>query len=177
MAPSRQILVQSCTGSSFFVDSSTPVSELKKTLESACGIPCEEQVLVNGSALLQAADGNVSLSSLISLDGALGLGPAGSGPIPKITASRRVRGGKLVTVKMMTDHLPCGSEVQIDIDEQASKDEIKMKLSEKTGVPFEHVKVMLSGINQIVMGDKRTNIGYSSCGYANSVQLAVEKAE
>jgi hypothetical protein len=52
-----------------------------------------------------------------------------------------------------------------------------MKLSEKTGVPFEHVKVMLSGINQIVMGDKRTNIGYSSCGYANSVQLAVEKAE
>lgn len=105
------------------------------------------------------------------------MGPAGSGPIPKITASRRVRGGKLVTVKMMTDHLPCGSEVQIDIDEQASKDEIKMKLSEKTGVPFEHVKVMLSGINQIVMGDKRTNIGYSSCGYANSVQLAVEKAE
>ena len=177
MAPSRQILVQSCTGSSFFVDSSAPFSALRKTLESACGIPREEQVLVNGSVLLDVADEDASLSSVLSLDATLSARLAGSASIPKITASRRVCGGKLVKVKMMTDHLPCGSEVQIDIDEHASKDEIKMKLSEKTGVPFEHVKVMLSGINQIVMGDKRTNIGYSSCGYANSVQLAVEKAE
>ncbi len=177
MAPSRQILVQSCAGSSFFVDASTPFSALKKTLESACGIPPDDQVLVNGSVLVQVADEDASLSTVLSLDDELNISPSGSGSIPKITASRRVCGGKLVKVKMMTDHLPCGSEVQIDIDEQSSKDEIKMKLSEKTGVPFEHVKVMLSGINQIVMGDKRTNIGYSSCGYANSVQLAVEKAE
>lgn len=67
----------------------------------------------------------------------------------------RMQGGKPVKVKMMTNHLPCGPEVTIDIDENASKDEIKMKLAEKTGVPIEHQKVMLSGINQIVMGDKR----------------------
>lgn len=33
--------------------------------------------------------------------------------------------------------------------------EIKQKLEAATGVPALHQKVMLSGINQIVMGDKR----------------------
>ena len=160
------------------MDASSSLSSLKTTLESACGIPRSEQVLVNGTKLLRADDESASLSSILALDAmSPSCGSNTAGCIPKITATRRVCGGKLVKVKMMTDHLPCGPEVQIDIDENASKDEIKMKLSEKTGVPFEHVKVMLSGINQIVMGDKRTNIGYSSCGYANSVQLAVEKAD
>jgi ribosomal protein L23 len=56
---------------------------------------------------------------------------------------------------MMTPHLPCGPEVTIDIESNATKDEIKQKLAAATGVPVEHQKVMLSGINQIVMGDKR----------------------
>lgn len=161
------------------MDRSSSLFTLKKTIESVCGIPREEQVLVSGTAVVHAADDHASLASILCLDTDLTASHASgaSVSIPKITATRRVRGGKLVKVKMMTDHLPCGPEVQIDIDEHASKNEIKMKLSEKTGVPIEHVKVMLSGINQIVMGDKRTNIGYSSCGYANSVQLAVEKAE
>lgn len=58
-------------------------------------------------------------------------------------------------VKIITPHLSCGPEVTIDIEASSSKDEIKQKLVEATGVPFEHQKVMLSGINQIVMGDKR----------------------
>jgi hypothetical protein len=58
-------------------------------------------------------------------------------------------------VKLLTNHLPCGTEVTIDIEASASKDEIKSKLEVVTGVPVEHQKVMLSGINQIVMGDKR----------------------
>ena len=33
--------------------------------------------------------------------------------------------------------------------------QIRAKLEAVTGVPAEHQKVMLSGINQIVMGDKR----------------------
>lgn len=78
-----------------------------------------------------------------------------------ITVTGRLLGGKPVKVKMMTNHLPCGSHVTIDIEEDASKDEIKMKLAEATGVPVEHQKVMLSGINQIVMGDKRWVLVYT----------------
>lgn len=33
--------------------------------------------------------------------------------------------------------------------------EIKQKLEAATGVPAQHQKIMLSGISQIVMGDKR----------------------
>jgi len=55
----------------------------------------------------------------------------------------------------MTNHLPCGQEVTIDLEPSAGKAEIKRKLEAATGVPAEHQKVMLSGINQIVMGDKR----------------------
>ena len=104
----------------------------------------------------------------------------------------------------------------VDLEPSASKDEIKAKLEAATGVPQEHQKLLLSGINQIVMGDKRwgglrdwgvmarsrrlgsgstpaiscetkpqqritvplsitcrTNIGFSACGSANGVQMAV----
>lgn len=76
-------------------------------------------------------------------------------------------------MKILTNHLPCGQEVAIDIEPTASKDEIKLKLAAATGVPVEHVKVMLSGINQIVMSDKRTNLKYSFCGSTSGVQMAV----
>ena len=58
-------------------------------------------------------------------------------------------------VKILTNHLPCGQEVTVDLEPSASKDEIKAKLEAATGVPQEHQKLLLSGINQIVMGDKR----------------------
>ena len=58
-------------------------------------------------------------------------------------------------VKILTNHLPCGQEVSIDLEAAARKAEIKAKLQEATGVPAAHQKLLLSGINQIVMGDKR----------------------
>lgn len=58
-------------------------------------------------------------------------------------------------VKMMTDHLPCGTEVWIDIEEGTGMLDIKSKLQAATGVPVASQKVMLSGIGQLVMGDKR----------------------
>lgn len=143
------------------------LGDLKHVIESTTGIHTEDQILTYVGRLIHGHDDVALLSGVIPEDSCM----------PKVVVNQRTRGGKLVKVKMMTDHLECGSEVTIDIEENATKDEIKMKLSEKTGVPFEHIKVMLSGINQIVMGDKRTNIGYSTCGYANSVQLAVEKAD
>lgn len=171
---SRQFLVQSATSRSTVcldITSTTmnepTVGDLKRVIGSSMGIVSEEQLLTCAGRMIHGHDDAMVLSRIISEDI----------DMPKVIVNQRVRGGKMVKVKMMTQHLDCGSEVTIDIAENASKDEIKMKLSEKTGVPFEHIKVMLSGINQIVMGDKRTNIGYSTCGYANSVQLAVEKAE
>ncbi|PRW58940.1 serine threonine- kinase Nek1 isoform X5 [Chlorella sorokiniana] len=80
---------------------------------------------------------------------------------------------KLAQVKILTNHLPCGQEVTIDLEPSATKAEIRSKLEAVTGVPAEHQKVMLSGINQIVMGDKRTNIGYAYCGSTNGVTMAV----
>lgn len=170
---SRQFLVQTARDRSpkcievEYNNGEMTLGDLKRVIGSSTGIASEEQILTCLGRMIHGHDDAVALCRMISDDI----------EVPKVIVHQRTRGGKMVKVKMMTQHLDCGSEVTIDIDENASKDEIKMKLSEKTGVPFEHVKVMLSGINQIVMGDKRTNVGYSTCGYANSVQLAVEKAD
>ncbi|KAK9830083.1 hypothetical protein WJX72_009683 [[Myrmecia] bisecta] len=84
-----------------------------------------------------------------------------------------LRGGSPVKVKIITDHLACGQEVTIDIEPEAGKDEVKHKLEAVTGVPAEHQKVMLAGIGQLVMADKRTNIQFGSCGQTGGMQLAV----
>ena len=56
----------------------------------------------------------------------------------------------------MTNHLPCGSEVQVDIDRSDTLREVKDKLEKATGVPVRSQKVLLSGIGEIAMGDKRS---------------------
>ena len=66
-------------------------------------------------------------------------------------------------VKILTNHLPCGQEVTIDLEPSATKDEIRAKLEAATGVPRQEQKLLLSGINQIVMGDKRCG-GGGGCG-------------
>jgi hypothetical protein len=58
-------------------------------------------------------------------------------------------------VKMMTTNLPCGKEAVIDIEENTRKLEIKRLLEPITGVPIEHQKVILSGVNQLAFCDKR----------------------
>mmetsp|Transcript_10770 Transcript_10770/g.21395 ORF Transcript_10770/g.21395 Transcript_10770/m.21395 type:complete len:189 (-) Transcript_10770:302-868(-) len=184
-----QIYLKSSMGhaSLMDVDDLTPLTlgRLKHRIQETTGIPIEQQILTCGSTMIHGTSSYNNSNEDSHHDhgekeeeeeeDALLLVPEHD--MLTMTVSQRVRGGKQVPVKMMTNHLPCGSQVTIDIDENATKDEIKLKLQEATGVPFEHIKVMLSGINQIVMGDKRTNVGYSTCGYANSVQLAVEKAD
>lgn len=56
---------------------------------------------------------------------------------------------------MITSHLQCGSSVSIDITPSTPMTEIKAQLEAKTGVPAKDQKIMLAGINQLVMGDKR----------------------
>ncbi len=51
---------------------------------------------------------------------------------------------------------PCGkNEVSIDIEEAATKSEVKKMLVNATGIPYEYQKVVLSGIGQLAVADKR----------------------
>lgn len=62
---------------------------------------------------------------------------------------------RLLQVLMMTTHLQCGDSVSINITPNTPMAEIKAQLEAQTGVPAKDQKIMLSGINQLVMGDKR----------------------
>jgi len=55
----------------------------------------------------------------------------------------------------MTTHLPCGEDVQIDVDPNDTLREVKQKLTIVTGVPPRFQKVLLVGIGELAMGDKR----------------------
>ncbi|KAK9816396.1 hypothetical protein WJX74_006607 [Apatococcus lobatus] len=94
-------------------------------------------------------------------------------PNATICIQGRLRGGKPVKVHVLTSSPNNKSEVTIDIEETASKAEVKQKLVSATGIPVEHQKVVLSGIGQLAVADKRSNIGFSSCGSTNGVGLAV----
>lgn len=69
-------------------------------------------------------------------------------------------GHPFVQVQLLTPgELPgCGSEVTITIATNTPLLEVKRQLQLATGVPMQHQKVVLSAINQIVMGDKRSVI-------------------
>jgi hypothetical protein len=58
-------------------------------------------------------------------------------------------------VQLLPQGLPCGDEVTLDLSADTPLLEVKRQLQLATGVPLQHQHVMLSGINQLVMGDKR----------------------
>lgn len=77
-------------------------------------------------------------------------------------------------VALMTGHLPCGPEVTIDADEDTPKHEMIRQLSRATGVPPEHVVLRLGGLNQLMMGDRRTNVRFNiSCGTSSNIKFAL----
>jgi hypothetical protein len=77
-----------------------------------------------------------------------------------------------VTVQLMTNHLPCGEEVVIDVDEHTPKHEIMRQLEQATTIPVEHQILRLGGLDSIFVGDKRTNIKSKvSCGSASSIKF------
>ena len=55
-------------------------------------------------------------------------------------------------------------QVTIDVAEDDPITEIKKKLAKVTGVPPEHQRILLGGISQMCMGDKRTSIRFGTCG-------------
>ena len=58
-------------------------------------------------------------------------------------------------MQVLGAHLPCGPEVVIDIEDDATKGQIKRKLLAETGIPIQDQKVMLAGVGQLAVGDKR----------------------
>ncbi|GMH43973.1 hypothetical protein BSKO_11907 [Bryopsis sp. KO-2023] len=84
----------------------------------------------------------------------------------------KLTGGKPVKVRIITNHLPCGPEVYVDLSVDSSVSELKRKLESATGVPVKYQKVMLAGIGELTMGDKRTNVAFTRCGTANSMYFA-----
>jgi hypothetical protein len=61
----------------------------------------------------------------------------------------------LLQVQLLPQGLPCGNEVTLDLSADTPLLEVKRQLQLATGVPLQQQHVMLSGINQLVMGDKR----------------------
>lgn len=71
-----------------------------------------------------------------------------------------------IVVKMIVG----GDQVTVD----ARPDDmlhLRRQLEERTGIPMQHQKLMLSSINQLVLGDKRLPIKYAHCGTANSLSM------
>lgn len=64
----------------------------------------------------------------------------------------------------------------IDVEKGTPMAEVRRKLAAATGVPPQHQKIMLSGIDQLVMGDKRTNVGFAHCGTASSLYFVAATA-
>ena len=80
----------------------------------------------------------------------------------------------MTTVKLMTNHLPCGREVKVDFDEKTPVIEVKRQLEAATGIPVIHQKLMLANITQPVLGDKRLPMGFGSVGHCTKgMALAV----
>lgn len=155
-----QIFVRQIDGTTSTLDlpPHATVSEVKEQLQASILIPSTQHRLLHNGKRLKDSEtlegsnvpNNSTLVQMFSLPG-----------------------GKPVKVKLMTDHLPCGPEVTINMDVNTPMLEVKRQLAVVTGVPIEHQKVMLSSINQVVMGDKRTNIKFGHCGSSNNFYFAV----
>lgn len=81
-----------------------------------------------------------------------------------------------VEVQLLDPSLAEGGRVVVEADTDTPMLEIKRQLHLATGVPLEHIKVVLSGIDQLVMGDKR-QMRFGYCGSASNIYFAVAAAK
>ena len=71
---------------------------------------------------------------------------------------------------------PEGTLIPISIKDFEKKSSIRRKVAAASGLPYEHVKLILVGIAQIGAGDRRTNIKYGNCGVAEGIGLTFSTA-
>lgn len=91
------------------------------------------------------------------------------------TSDKAASSTQSIVVKMLVPNSVCGSEVRVD----ARPDDIlhlRRQLEAQTGIPMPHQKLLLSSINQLVLGDKRMPITFASCGTANSLSMVFKGA-
>eukprot|EP00877_Chromochloris_zofingiensis_P014037 jgi/Chrzof1/8888/Cz03g28020.t1 len=141
------------------VSSDSSIGHVKDLLETRSGIPAGRQCLVYSGK---------------QLDDSRMLPSYGIGEGSTLQMLLRLRGGVPIKVKILGGgQLACGPEVGIHVEADTPILEVKRQLLLTTGVPIEHQKVMLSGINQVVMADKRSSLKFSHCGTASSMYFAV----
>ena len=71
---------------------------------------------------------------------------------------------------------PEGTLIPISISDHEKKSSIRRKVAAASGIPYEHVKLILVGIAQIGAGDRRSNIKYGNCGVAEGIGLTFSTA-
>jgi len=72
---------------------------------------------------------------------------------------------------------PAGTLVPINVEEGERKSSIRRKVAGATGLPYEHVKLMLVSVAQFGASDRRSNIAHGNCGVAMGTALVVPAAK
>ncbi len=86
---------------------------------------------------------------------------------------------RMVTTDMLlspcqVDILGHKDPVSIHITPSTPMGEIKKQLAAATGIPAKDQKLLLSGIDRLTMGSRKTNLRFGSCGTADSISFAVK---
>ena len=94
------------------------------------------------------------------------------------------RPGLGIALQMITTHMllsPCQVDilghqnpVTINITPSTRMEDIKKQLAAATGIPAKDQKLLLSGIDRLTMGSRKTNLRFGSCGTADSISFAVK---
>lgn len=76
-----------------------------------------------------------------------------------------------ITVNIISKETPL-SEITVDFTETSKVKELKTRVWAKTSIPVEFMEVLVSGLTQVTVVDRRSmKVGY--CGASNATSLIV----
>ncbi|PNH10019.1 Polyubiquitin-D [Tetrabaena socialis] len=158
-----RVFVRDLGGSTVAVDAggSDGLEQLHAALEARLGVPAQEQVLTTlGGRPLRPAGGGLRAQGVREAD--------------TLQLSARLRGGQPVKVRLLTPtpQAESGTHVTVEMEADTPMHAVKARLAAATGLAVEHQRVLLAGMGDMVLADKRTNIGVSYCGSTNNLYFA-----